>query len=71
MNKIKYTEQLYALISMCLGCAFIVFGLLSFLGILQPASESIVQSQIDIGVVFLHLVSLFLLYKLFLQFLLQ
>ena len=33
MNRIKYAEQLYALISMCLGCAFIVFGLLSFIGI--------------------------------------
>ena len=38
MNRIKYAEQLYALISMCLGCAFIVFGLLSFIGILQPTS---------------------------------
>lgn len=66
MNKIKYTEQLYALISMCLGCAFVFFGLLSFLGILQPASESIVQSQIDIEVVFSTLGIAFLLYKLFL-----
>lgn len=41
MNRIKYAEQLYALISMCLGCAFIVFGLLSFIGILQPTSTSI------------------------------
>ena len=41
MNRIKYAEQLYALISMCLGCAFIVFGLLSFIGILQPTSASI------------------------------
>ena len=40
MNRIKYAEQLYALISMCLGCAFIVFGLLSFIGILQPTSAS-------------------------------
>ena len=44
MNRIKYAEQLYALISMCLGCAFIVFGLLSFIGILQPTSASIVQT---------------------------
>lgn len=59
MNRIKYAEQLYALISMCLGCAFIVFGLLSFIGILQPTSTSIVQSQRNIGIVFLYLVSLF------------
>ena len=52
MNRIKYAEQLYALISMCLGCAFIVFGLLSFIGILQPTSTSIVQSQRNIGIVF-------------------
>ena len=52
MNRIKYAEQLYALISMCLGCAFIVFGLLSFIGILQPTSASIVQSQRHIGIVF-------------------
>lgn len=52
MNRIKYAEQLYALISMCLGCAFIVFGLLSFIGILQPTSASIVQSQRNIGIVF-------------------
>ena len=51
MNRIKYAEQLYALISMCLGCAFIVFGLLSFIGILQPTSASIVQSQRNIGIV--------------------
>ena len=52
MNRIKYAEQLYALISMCLGCAFIVFGSLSFIGILQPTSTSIVQSQRNIGIVF-------------------
>lgn len=63
MNRIKYAEQLYALISMCLGCAFIVFGLLSFIGILQPTSASIVQSQRNIGIVFSVLGVAFLISK--------
>ena len=48
MNRIKYAEQLYALISMCLGCAFIVFGLLSFIGILQPTSASKKKSYYEL-----------------------
>lgn len=52
MKRIKFPEQLYALIFMCLGCAFLVFGLLSFIGVLQPASGSMVQGQGDMGTVF-------------------
>lgn len=52
MDDLVGTIKEHALISMCLGCAFIVFGLLSFIGILQPTSTSIVQSQRNIGIVF-------------------
>ena len=52
MKNPKYTEQLYAIIFLCLGCAFIVFGLLSFGGILTPTPHSMVQNNIIIGIVF-------------------
>ncbi len=52
MSTIKYTEQLYARISLCLGCTFIVFGLFCFIGMLKPASHSIIQSQTSLGIVF-------------------
>ena len=57
MNRIKYAEQLYALISMCLGCAFIVFGLLSFIGILQPTSTRHFTGSVHKEMVFYSRVS--------------
>ncbi len=58
MKSVKYTEQVYAFIFLCLGCTFVVFGLLSFIGILNPTPHSAIQSQTGIafsvlGIVFL------------------
>lgn len=52
MKSPKYTEQLYAIIFLCLACAFIIFGLLSFGGILKATSHSVVQNTTILGIVF-------------------
>lgn len=63
MKKPKYTEQLYAIIFLSLGCAFIVFSLFSFCGVLKPTSRSMVQNNIILGIVFLVLGIIFCIAK--------
>lgn len=55
MKKPQYTEQLFAVIFLCLSGAFIVLGLLSFTCILNPTSHSMVQNNVIMGAVFLVL----------------
>lgn len=52
MKKTKYTSQLYAVIFLCLGIAFLVIGCLCFLGIVKPSAHSTVQSPTIMGSIF-------------------
>ena len=52
MKNPKYTEQLYAIIFLSLGCAFIIASLFCFSGILKPTSHAMIQSNRINGIVF-------------------
>lgn len=51
MKKIRYTEQFFAIIFACLGCMFVLSGLLCFVGIIKPSSGSWIQDQNGMGIV--------------------
>lgn len=52
MKKPKYIEKLCALIFLCLGCSFLIIGLLCFVGVVTPDVHSKVQDPIVMGTVF-------------------
>lgn len=52
MNKLKYNEDLYRVIFFWLGIAFVFMGCLSYIGILKPKDNSMVQNSAVLGVVF-------------------
>ncbi len=55
MSKPKYMEELLKIIFLCLGIAFIAMGLLSFIGVLKPSANSMIQEPTILGIVFLFL----------------
>jgi len=52
MNRPKYIEKIYALVFLCLGIAFLMTGLLSFMGFVKPTAHSSVQDPFIMGMVF-------------------
>lgn len=52
MNKPKYMEELLKIIFLWLGAAFIVMGLLCFIGLLKPEASSMVQEPTILGIIF-------------------
>lgn len=52
MSKLKYNEDLYRIIFFWLGIAFIFMGCLSYIGILKPKENSMVQNRAVLGFVF-------------------
>lgn len=61
MKKPMYTTKLYALIFLCLGGAFLIMGLLCFVGIAKPSTHSSVQDPMIMGSVFSLLGAAFLI----------
>ena len=61
MKKPKYMEELLNTVFLCLSVSFILFGVLSFFGILKPKVTSMVQDQTLLGTGFLLAGILFLL----------
>ena len=53
MRRPKYNEELLKTIFLWLGVGFIVMGLLSFIGILEPTAYSWVQEPNIMGMIFL------------------
>lgn len=52
MRQPKYISGLAAFVFLCLGVVFLVFGFLSFAGIVKPSVHSSVQNPISMGSVF-------------------
>lgn len=52
MSKPRYMEGLLKIVFLQLGLAFIVLGLLSYIGVLKPRSDSMIQDPKMLGIVF-------------------
>ena len=61
MRKPKYMEELLKIIFLWLGIAFMGMGLLCFLGVLKPSTNSAVREQAALGIVYVLLGAAFLL----------
>lgn len=61
MGKPKYMEELLKIIFLWLGIAFMGMGLLCFLGVLKPSTNSAVREQAALGIVYALLGAAFLL----------
>lgn len=52
MNKPRYMEELFKIIFLVLGITFVFMGCLSYIGILKPNANSMVQESTVLGAVF-------------------
>lgn len=52
MSKPRYMEELLKIVFLWLGIAFIVMGLLCYIGILKPKSNSMIQDPKVLGIVY-------------------
>ncbi len=59
MHGPRYIEKIYALIFLCLGCAFIAMGALCFIGIVKPTESSSVKDPVMMGIIFISLGTVF------------
>lgn len=67
MKKPRYTEELLKIIFLWLGIAFVFMGCLSYIGILKPGANSMVQDSMVLGVLFGSLGIAFLIIQTVLQ----
>ena len=52
MRRPRYTEELFKMVFLLLGLTFIFMGLLSYIGVMKPTSDSMVQEPKMMGIVF-------------------
>lgn len=51
MKDIKYIEQMYAIVFLCLGCVFIFLGFIGYQGILKPTAHSMIKDSAIINMI--------------------
>ncbi len=67
MGKPRYMEELLSIVFLWLGIAFIVMGLLCYIGVMKPKSSSMIQEPITLGIVFSSLGIVYIIVQMILK----